>query len=162
MHTEQEIRDARNAVWNEWHQLDGHYWITVWTSKTFIHYPWQPYVEEDYVNPDEDKKEEELIPTKVPHLRVVKGGKDGGGDTPSDNWLLDMERGDMFFACDKNTTLPFAEEYMVIDKSASTVYLQFDDHRGQGRVRVVAELFVKHKVFLERIERVVPFEDDSR
>lgn len=106
----------------------------------------------------EEERELEFKPTKAPYLRVATGFKDGGGDTPVDNWLLNMNIGEMFYATDKNGILPFAEEYMVVDKSAQTVYLQFDDHRGQGRVRVVAELFVKQKVLVERIERVVPFD----
>lgn len=100
---------------------------------------------------EEEKELEEFKETKYPHLRLAAGFKDGDGEVPTDNWLLNMKIGTVFFAHDKNAQTPLVEEYLVVEKYKTAVHLKFDDHRGNGLVWVNAELFVKFKVFDEEI-----------
>lgn len=98
---------------------------------------------------EQQKEMEQEEQTRRPNLRLVKGGKDRDGETPSSNWLLRMERGTIFLARDKNPQTPLAEEYCLAEKTEKTATLFFDDHRGTGHVRVDAELFIRYKVLLE-------------
>lgn len=98
-----------------------------------------------------EEKELEFKETKHPHLRLAAGFKDGDGEVPTDNWLLNLKRGTVFFAHDKNAQSPLVEEYILIEKAKTSVQLKFDDHRGNGLVWVNAELFVRFKVFDETI-----------
>src|SRR5882672_2843049 len=96
-------------------------------------------------------EETQFKDTKYPHLRLATGFKDGDGEVPTGNWLLDMEIGTVFLAHDKNAQNPLEEEYVLVNKTEKTANLKFDDHRGNGFVRVNAELFIRFKVFDEVI-----------
>ena len=105
--------------------------------------------------PNKEMEEEtQFKDTKYPHLRLATGFKDGDGETPTGNWLLDMEIGTVFFAHEKNSQNPLVEEYVLVEKTKTAVHLKFDDHRGNGLVWVNAELFIRFKVFDEVIGKM--------
>jgi hypothetical protein len=102
-----------------------------------------------------DRMEEEQ--PKVHNLpRVVAGTdfRDSGDEPPSRNWLLNLPRGTVFLAHETNAKTPLAEEYCILEKTSKTVLLHFDDHRGQGNIRVDAGLFIKYYVFIEILGKV--------
>lgn len=102
-----------------------------------------------------DRMEEEQSKL-LPSLRVVAGTAFDGGDggVHSNNWLLKLPRGTVFLAHETNAKTPLAEEYCILEKTSKTVLLHFDDHRGQGNIRVDAGLFIKYYVFIEIIGKV--------
>ena len=103
---------------------------------------------------EEPLEENEFKETKVPYLRLATGFKDGGGDTPVDNWLLQMEPGTIFLSYPKNPQNPLTEEYCVLDKTTQSVLLKYNDHRGEGIIRVSAEVFVKQMIWLETLGKI--------
>ena len=103
---------------------------------------------------EEPLKEKEFKETKVPYLRLATGFKDGDGDVPIDNWLLLMESGTIFLAHPKNPQNPLVEEYCVLDKTDKSVLLRYNDHRGEGNIRVSAEVFVKQMICIEILGKI--------
>ncbi len=99
-------------------------------------------------------EEQEFKETKVPYLRKATGFKDGDGDVPISNWLLQMEPGTIFLSYPKNPQNPLVEEYCILDKTDKSVLLRYNDHRGEGTIRVSAEVFVKQMIWLETLGKI--------
>jgi len=99
------------------------------------------------------QNEEENKDLDEPHVgwektaRVVSGFKDGDGEVPTNNWLLNLKKGTIFLVMNKvNSDLLC--EYKLAHKFPNAVRLQYDDHRGIGEIWVEPELFVKKNDFV--------------